>query len=142
MDPKNPDNNGLQNEDLIVWMRTAALPTFRKLYRRLNRSADGYLSGLPTGNYVLSVAYSKNLEANLDAIKKGFGKTKFTKNAFSPFLDYPVKSFAGSKRFIISTTSLLGSKNPFLGIGYIVVGCIVLLLGIVFLIIHIKYGKR
>lgn len=62
LDPKNPDNNGLQNEDLIVWMRTAALPTFRKLYRRLNRNADGYLSGLPNGNYVLSVAYSKTLE--------------------------------------------------------------------------------
>lgn len=65
LDPKNPDNNGLQNEDLIVWMRTAALPTFRKLYRRLNRNADGYLSGLPNGNYVLSVAYSKTLETLL-----------------------------------------------------------------------------
>ena len=55
---------------------------------------------------------------------------------------YPVKSFAGRKRIIISTTSLLGTKNPFLGIGYIVVGCVVLMLGIVFLVIHIKYGKR
>ena len=31
LDLLDPKNNGLQNEDLIVWMRTAALPKFRKL---------------------------------------------------------------------------------------------------------------
>lgn len=61
LDTSNPDNNGLQNEDLIVWMRTAALPTFRKLYRRLNRNADGYHSGLAAGNYLLKVDYSNNI---------------------------------------------------------------------------------
>lgn len=38
LDPNNKENNGLQNEDLIVWMRTAALPSFRKLYRRVDFS--------------------------------------------------------------------------------------------------------
>ena len=64
LDTKNPDNNGLQNEDLIVWMRTAALPTFRKLYRRLDREQEGYQSGLPSGNYTLKVEYSMEKDTN------------------------------------------------------------------------------
>lgn len=59
LDPNNTENNGLQNEDLIVWMRTAALPTFRKLYRRVDHQAEGYKSGLPAGNYTLVVKYCK-----------------------------------------------------------------------------------
>ena len=54
-----PDNNGYKNEDLIVWMRTAALPNFRKLYRRIDHSQSSYENGLPAGNYSFEIEYSK-----------------------------------------------------------------------------------
>eukprot|EP00123_Amoebidium_parasiticum_P010197 comp19950_c0_seq1/m.24285 comp19950_c0_seq1/g.24285 ORF comp19950_c0_seq1/g.24285 comp19950_c0_seq1/m.24285 type:complete len:355 (-) comp19950_c0_seq1:548-1612(-) len=43
---------GYTNLDLIVWMRTAALPTFRKLYRRLKTD------GLQPGTYYFNVTYN------------------------------------------------------------------------------------
>lgn len=50
---------GFQNEDLIVWMRTAAFPTFRKLYRRIDHSEPHFNDGLPKGSYLLILEYSK-----------------------------------------------------------------------------------
>lgn len=57
LDASDPDNNGFINEDLIVWMRTAALPTFRKLYRIIQKKPN-MVPTLPSGNYILSVTYS------------------------------------------------------------------------------------
>ncbi|KAL4624181.1 cell cycle control protein 50B-like [Arapaima gigas] len=56
LDPSNPANNGFLNQDFLVWMRTAALPDFWKLYRRIN--AGDYVSGLPAGNYTLEIQYN------------------------------------------------------------------------------------
>ncbi|XP_015252410.1 PREDICTED: cell cycle control protein 50A-like [Cyprinodon variegatus] len=112
LDPSDPENNGFINEDFIVWMRTAALPTFRKLYRIIHKNSSSTLT-LPSGSYTLKVAYN-----------------------------YPVSSFDGRKRMILSTISWMGGKNPFLGIAYITVGSICFFLGVVLLIIHHKYDSR
>ena len=61
LDPQDPKNNGLQNEDLIVWMRTAALPNFRKLYRKVKKVGK-FKDGLPKGKYELEIEYSKYLK--------------------------------------------------------------------------------
>uniref|UniRef100_A0A1I7WCZ5 Cell cycle control protein 50A n=1 Tax=Heterorhabditis bacteriophora TaxID=37862 RepID=A0A1I7WCZ5_HETBA len=103
---------GFKNVDFIVWMRTAALPSFRKLWRLVDRSTNPmFKDGLPPGNYTVHV----------------------TNN-------YPVRLFDGRKAVIISTTSWAGGKNSFLGIAYLVVGSLAIVLGIIFIIIHVKFG--
>ncbi|XP_023133217.2 cell cycle control protein 50B [Amphiprion ocellaris] len=56
LDPTDPANNGFINQDFLVWMRRAALPNFRKLYRRITEG--DYAEGLPAGNYTLEIAYN------------------------------------------------------------------------------------
>lgn len=69
-------------------------------------------SVLPAGDYVLAVNYN-----------------------------YPVITFDGHKQVILSTISWMGGKNPFLGIAYIVVGCLCFIMGLLILFVHHKYGN-
>lgn len=47
-------------------------------------------------------------------------------------LDFPVNLYDGTKSILISTRTVMGGKNPFLGIAYIVVGGLCILLGAMF----------
>ncbi|XP_028655746.1 transmembrane protein 30C [Erpetoichthys calabaricus] len=112
LDVQNSDNNGFVNEDLIVWMREAAFPSFKKLYRRLNCSQE-FSNGLPLGNYSLLITYN-----------------------------FPVGNFKGRKSMILSTVSWLGGKNNFLGIAYLTSGAIITAVAVTMTVIHIKIGKK
>ena len=48
--------------------------------------------------------------------------------------DFKVTPFDGTKAIVVSTTSWMGGKNPFLGYAYITVGALCLLLAILFAI--------
>ena len=120
LDTSNPENNGLQNEDLILWMRPAAFSNFKKLYRKINHTDKNNLilskdfeHGIPKGKYSLLIEYN-----------------------------FEVASFNGTKSIVISTLNVLGNKTPFLAVAYIAVGSICIIIGIFFSLAHMKYGKR
>lgn len=91
-----------EQEDLIVWMRTAALPTFRKLYGKIEQDLEA--------NQELSVVLHNN---------------------------YNTYSFGGKKKLVLSTTSWIGGKNDFLGVGFLTVGGISLAIAAAFTLIYI-----
>lgn len=54
-----------------------------------------------------------------------------------PFEDFPVTIYDGTKSILISTRTVMGGRNPFLGIAYVVVGGICILLGALFTATHL-----
>jgi len=52
--------------------------------------------------------------------------------------NFPVKGFHGEKAVVISTSSPLGGRNDFLGMGYLVVGVCCLIFGAWFLWKHLS----
>ncbi|XP_068122262.1 cell cycle control protein 50C-like isoform X1 [Hyperolius riggenbachi] len=112
LDPQDPNNNGYINDDFINWMRVAALPSFRKLYRRLYR-VQPFDDGLPAGNYTYEIQYN-----------------------------FPVSKFGGKKHIILTTTAWCGGKNMFLGIAYAVTGGAIIVTAIIMLAIHLKKREK
>jgi hypothetical protein len=50
---------------------------------------------------------------------------------------FNVTEYDGTKSILISTRTVLGGKNPFMGIAYVVVGGICVVLGALFTIAHL-----
>ncbi|KAJ3337500.1 hypothetical protein HDU93_000993 [Gonapodya sp. JEL0774] len=94
-------------ERLQVWMRTAGLPNFRKLWGR-NDNDD-----MPAGVYTIQI------QSNFE-----------------------VARFGGTKSIVISTVSLIGGKNTFLGIAYVVVGVVCWAFGLAFLARHLIRPRK
>ncbi|XP_070100008.1 cell cycle control protein 50C-like isoform X5 [Equus przewalskii] len=113
LDENDPGNNGFLNDDFIVWMRTAAFPTFKKLYRRLSRTQH-FIEGLPAGNYSFNVSYN-----------------------------FPVTRFQGEKSVVLSTLTWSGGHSLFLGLAYTVTGAMTWLAAFSMMAVHLKLkGKR
>lgn len=52
-------------------------------------------------------------------------------------MNFPVTEFGGTKSIVISTRTIMGGRNPFLGIAYVAVGGICVILGAVFTFTHL-----
>lgn len=109
-----------ENEEFMVWMRTAGLPSFSKLSRRND------ISAMRPGRYQLSINYSMFVPSVPFARKHADNGPEFS-----------VKEYAGTKSILLSTRTALGGKNPFMGIAYVVVGGVCVLLGALFTIAYL-----
>ena len=52
-------------------------------------------------------------------------------------LGFDVTQYGGTKSILISTRTVMGGRNPFLGIAYVVVGGLCILLGAIFTATHL-----
>lgn len=57
-------------------------------------------------------------------------------------LHWPVIEFNGKKSIYLTTRSVIGGKNPFLGISWIVCGALCLIIGLIFLIINVIFPRK
>lgn len=55
--------------------------------------------------------------------------------------NFPVESFQGKKSFVLSTVNMLGGKNNFLGIAYLIVGFICWIMAILFYVGYYHYNS-
>lgn len=80
-------------------------------------------AGLPT--------FSKlALRNDKDVIESGTYEIKI-------YYRFPVREYAGTKSIVLSTRTVMGGRNPFLGIAYVVVGGLCIVLGVVFTARHL-----
>ncbi|KAH8648155.1 CDC50 family protein-like protein [Tricladium varicosporioides] len=55
---------------------------------------------------------------------------------------FPVTEYGGTKSVILSTGTVMGGRNPFLGIAYVVVGGICIVLGTLFTVTHLIKPRK
>jgi len=55
---------------------------------------------------------------------------------------FPVRVFDGTKSILLSTRTIMGGKNPFLGIAYVVVGGLCIVLGALFTATHLIKPRK
>ena len=122
-------NTGFINEDLIVWMRTAAFPRFRKLYAKIE---GGLQAGVP---YTVKINYSEYQGSFLLSFFLLYSLSTSYFFCLS-LLDFPVTVFDGTKSLVFSTTSSIGGRRFFVPIIYLVVGGLLLLFAITFFLIY------
>ena len=85
--------------------------------------------------------------AALPEFRKLYGRfeariPKGTTITFNVWSAFPVAPFSGTKALVLTTLSWAGGKNPFLGVAYLVVGCLSLALAFGFWVRQTFFGGR
>lgn len=154
--------SGYRNEDLMVWMRTSAFPTFKKLYGRVLIEHNSKLSHkIPivvnsrnhTGFETLLNLWKEIGKGN-DTIDEDYvdatgshvqHRTLYRLPKGQYFLDieyrYPVRQMNGRKHVILANVAWLGGKCYFMAGAYVVVGIICLLASVFLFIVHVYHGN-
>ena len=58
------------------------------------------------------------------------------------FQVFNVTEYGGTKAIVISTGTIMGGRNPFLGIAYVVVGGLCIVLGTLFTVTHLIKPRK
>ena len=114
-----------EDEHFIVWMRTAGLPSFRKLYLKIEED-------LEPGTYEVTITNGVErtvIENNTPRQTRVNPLTGAEQTSL-----YPTGIFRGQKYVVLSTTGWIGGKNNFLGVAYIIVGAVCVALALAFLL--------
>lgn len=112
LDIYDPTNNGFINDDLIIWMREAAFPNFKKLYGVLYRADKPFTNGLPVGNYTIEISYN-----------------------------FPAQYFRGRKEVVLTTLTWFGGQNHFLPVAYLVTSSLIFVIAVLLTVAWWKFGK-
>ncbi|TVY40042.1 Meiotically up-regulated protein [Lachnellula subtilissima] len=133
-DTNHPDL--VNDEEFQVWMRLAGLPTFSKLAQRNDHEV------MEHGDYIIRIDHSKNpIRAHKDDSTSPSPFAPHSSN-LTQTTDFNVTEYGGTKSIIISTSTVMGGKNPFLGIAYVVVGGICIVLGALFTVTHLIRPRK
>ncbi|KAI0362750.1 transcription regulator [Trametes cingulata] len=107
------------------------------------RYPNGYTTDMPPPNLKENEHFQNWMRtAGLPTFTKLFGRNdndKLLKGTYriTVNLNYPVRSFSGTKSIVISTVSWMGGKNPFLGWAYVAAASLLVLLGILGTVRHL-----
>ena len=115
----NPPLDLHDNEAFQVWMRTAGLPAFSKLAKKNENET------MQCSSYQVDIEDSMYFPIEIDY------------EYAEAIQDFPVDLYGGTKSIVISTATVMGGKNPFLGIAYVAVGGICIVLGALFTVTHL-----
>ena len=141
-----------------VWMRLAGLPTFSKLAQRNDDDT------MRRGTYSVDINHRLSPFSFLSLLLSTHAPLPPPKPPFSlppsssifppshptipspkltpPLKDFNVTEYGGTKSILISTRTIVGGKNPFLGIAYVVVGGLCIVLGAIFTVTHLIKPRK